>query len=1210
MLQNEGRTSYHHLAPLCLLSNRAAENLIQSAPRERLAAGAVLFSSYETDAPRYLDGLAIVTQGRLDVHMYRGNDAKNSVVGQQSDLSAPAPHPSTPAPPPALAPALVASIKRDQSFGDQMLGLCHSSLSTSRALGPKSKLDAGYRVLVSEQQTEVMWISREMYEQNLREDRLRYAYVPRPSLDPATSAVSQVPQWEITSPWSRQKNCYASNGSDRGPRELSLLSRQLLADTHLCKFFFQLPPLVLERLCQCIEVRQYHTSSYCVIAAGDPIQCAMVVARGRIDIGRNLLESAKPTSTAVPIESLLPGDVFGGSQLRGSDHPTAPCEIVTGANTTVICIPQMTFMRWLAPADTELVFSPGSMLSQLFTAASPSKIGQRSDMRKFSATIGRRPMASGSQTLLPQPTIQHLDELGVLINRLGLLTALPRFLVSQLLPFVTLVFKKAGDILVQEMEEKAVLIGVVSGFVAVYSREHMTAAVEMLHNHSFCSFDAFAGSHTNPDDYVATMTIDEEDATAATGHQKGTTASTTHHRTAVHGLHIQTLAPKSSFRTGVLQDGHQSPATVVAQTDCECLVLDQQLYNHILNYHAPAIDWTGHVAASADQPAKPLRSNAKPVVESASDARGSIPSCPGFSNCVMESDIPWLPLSIPKKRLVLRHMRHVLLSPGQRLIGYGEMVNQLVVVVAGKLSVHVHQNQDVSSMLHASQQSMTSLMLERNVTSNYSTTSQQLYNQDDDNSSQATTRRGSKRASAVGIRDQLSRITGDRRPFNNSGIFVDSVLAAVQQDKWRRTSTQPSHLLRSGTENAIGVAHSRPNGGKAVATLLHAAVHRESVHRKLSIHRDDRRVSRFIESPGHRTLFLCHLGVGDVYGEDVLRLLVPSSTSVHDIYADCSSPGSDAGTGAASSGRVEVLCLDRDVYLSILSKTDEAAESEMRVRSNLVRSKWKRVGKDASRAKSETPQDRDSRAAQTATPRLLTLFQNLVNQRFHFTSRAIAAIPLLRELPDAARREICLVAKFETLERKAELGTGYKDRDGSVKPDLPFYIVLSGRVALVGKSANTHAIGAGHLSFSAAGQSSGTSDQQWLRDVPVGDGFGEFDIFLPEAPRRVHAVAVEPAKLLSIPAQMFEKYWPRATEMRENVKYLRFEVPFFSGLALDRLAYLYQSVTFQTYIRGDSKYLTALHYASSRFSKSCVVIAVFTISHFRPERRRLPWIER
>lgn len=1204
--QATGKLAFSYLAPLGLLSNREYSSLLQNAPKERLEASSLLFSSRDNESSRGDVGLVIALQGRLDIHMWSESkpprEARTVEAERKRETRFPPLSKEKPSPASDPAAPVIASIRRGQSFGDQTIALGHCSFWSSSfgASPPPSRVGVTFRVLVGEPGTEVMWISRALYENHLRDDRLRFEYVPFALLE-SSSAISSRVGTKVWEDMAESTGVKASSavGPKRDARQVGRLGRSLMADASLSNLFFQFPPLVIERLSACLSLRQFAAGGKArVIQPGDSIQFVLIVIRGHLEIHRPEKTAATATTSSrfskiggssgsppsdaaldwYQRDRLIPGDAFGASELLHG-HTSALHAVDAVADTLLLRIPQLVFRRWVTPSDSELIFTPGTVLAKLATASSPTKLA-RSEFRKLSATIVRRSSCkfpspgrpAGSQVLSALPALP--DEVTALLCRLGVLDTLPRFLASQLLPFAVLVRKRAGETLFQEADEKQVLVAVMSGFVSIYSREHMASAVEMLQNHPFCRVAAFSGSHKNPDEYVS---LEDDDVAESSSVPCDAPAqyspSKHHHRSATHGLHIQTLAPLSAFRTGVLHDGRVCPGTVVAQTDCECLIFDEDVYSHFLAHHSPAIDLSG----ASTRGNVPMDANGDEGAREGTTINVPLPGQTGtssISKCLEESAAPWLRLSVPKKQLVICSMRQLVLSSGQQLISAGDRVNELVVVVAGNLSVFVRQSQELALMLDARQRSMKSLTLERSVTSNYSTTSQQLYSDDDDESGTSgliTRPRGLRKGDSFAIRRQLSRITRETQP-SASGIFVDSVLAVVEEEKFRRQSAKLSGPPMPSSDGQRGV--------ELVAPLLHSAIHRASIGRKLSIQRNGRRHSRFADHQGrhHRALFLCHLGPGDTFGEDVFSPSGSCQRSKHDVFADSSSSATGGGHTSAP-GRVELLCLDRRVYQSILAKTDEEADCELRLRSAFVRSKWKRAGKDVTSDKRFQAGDavvterESSRPAQTATPKLLTLFQNFVNQRYHLTSRAIADIPLLRGLPEAAKREICLVAKFETLDRRSDINALYRlDAGGrgssSKQSESPFFIVLSGRVALVGRNTHAHSVASGAVAV--LGGSGGADSSQWLREVAAGDGFGEFGIFVPRAMPSVHPVAVEPSKMLSIPAPMFVKHWPLALQMKENIEYLRSGVSMFTDLALDRLACLYQVVEFRSFTRRES----------------------------------------
>ncbi|RLN98433.1 hypothetical protein BBJ28_00023873, partial [Nothophytophthora sp. Chile5] len=263
----------------------------------------------------------------------------------------------------------------------------------------------------------------------------------------------------------------------------------------------------------------------------------------------------------------------------------------------------------------------------------------------------------------------------------------------------------------------------------------------------------------------------------------------------------------------------------------------------------------------------------------------------------------------------------------------------------------------------------------------------------------------------------------------------------------------------------------------------------------------------------------------------------------------------------------EVLCLDRHVFHSIMSKSEEDVENELQKRSLTAKAKWQLAGKKIfKRGSQSSMEEHDLRLGGKKMPKLFGLFKNILNQRRFLTMGTIADIAPLRDLPDEVRRELCINARFEALDRYTN---AYTDSGDSNRPGLRFFLVLSGRITLTAKGPNSNLLAQNPTTTSSIGD-------QGLREIVAGEGFGEFEILMPEAAADVAAIAAEPTKLLSIPADMFLKHWPFTQEMRGNIDYLQSQVPYFASLDLERIAYLYHSFSFQTHTRGTSTLLSPL----------------------------------
>jgi CRP-like cAMP-binding protein len=1119
-----------HLALFSLLSDTGRRSLLQTAATRQLKLGEVLFAAGTNEDPTTV-GFAVVRHGCLDIYCVGSGE----VLAPQGLL-----HP-------------LASLTRGQTFGDQMVALGHPHMwaSNPRRRRPTSVC---FEVAAGDASTEVLWITRDRVDQLVREDRLRLSYNPIFGTTFTASSTTAL--------------LAAIEG-----RDVCQLTRQLLTDATLSKFFFQFPPLVLERLCHHMEL-QHYPSDGVVLEAGGTIDCVYVVVTGALHShcfpgseGDPSAEhkalvhqgSARRLSQGQDVH-FVPGDACGARELmKRSSVCEAP--VLADAGTLLLCITRSAFERWVAPMRHNTIVKAGSILQPfVWTNSSPPPSPRHAYTSSYASLVkvNRRqsgPSVFSSAVAEPGRGKAHrLDEAAILLKRLGLFQTLPRFLLAQMLPYATLFSRSAGEELFREGDAHRALVVILSGFVSFYSLENMSATIDMFQKHPFCAYSAFSGSTVSPEDFAAEPSGGESEGLAPSAALK--------HRAAMNGVHIQTLPSHNAFRTGVLQDGTVCPATVLAQTDCQYLVVDESLYARLLADHVPAVsmeDFKGPepepatLSASAGAPsgsAAPAPSPPKPIAKGTDHPLGAIP--PALLAYLEAARVPWLPPSSAKKTLLLRSMVHVRLAPGQRLIQHAETLRQIVLVVSGKLAVYVRESLDVTSVLHASQRSVQNVALERRVASNYSTTSQQLYQE-----RAGTAGAASRRA----LRRKIARIAEAEAPADqpktpaasSNSRFTDFVLHAAREAK----AQEPAQA-----ESLHNTPHA-PSASPSTRRSLHSMVKKVKFQRQ----RDDPGAGSStsgLKETTSRALFMFYLEPGDIHGDEITA---PGGIfrSVHDIYAGTASPGSPGGKDAPGGpSRVhgvptgtEVLCLDRHVLHSILSKTEEEAANELVGRSSTAKAKWqlasKKLFKRASHSTFEEPGDSIRRRK---TPKLFDFFKNILNQRRFLTMGTIAHFPLLRDLPDDTRRELCLNARFEALDRYTDAYKGNGDGNGTGRR---FFLLLSGRIHLVANGPNSHVV---------AQTANASSSDHSLREVCAGEGFGEFEILSPEAPAYVAAIAAEPTKLLSIPAEMFMRHWPCTNEARGNIKYLRTQIPSFSSLDLERIAYLYHSFSFQTHVRG------------------------------------------
>lgn len=1270
--------------------------MLQSAPRRHLSAGEELCLSSEdtlSTTDGQIDALIIVLYGRLDV-FWDGDEnafAEFTALGiDENTSSSKQTEPSEERLPAATAAAErlrlekltqlrktpLATIRRGQTFGDQSLGLALDKLYPGAQLTSTS---VPIRLTSGDAVTELIWISRALYEEHLREDRMTLSYHPLSSAA-ASSLSASSPRFSgefrdwATHFFSRKDIV------ERAPSELGELSRRMLADTKMSKLLFQFPPLVLERVCHAMELHHFDADGL-FLGIGDDIASISIVVHGALRIltlppaaptvspvnKSPMLRTASafhPRSTATTVASItakpttndiveqfLPGDVFGVSELLKRSPTTSSRVVYVQADTLILSVPRAVFERWLAPLHVDTIFNAGSLFQQLIDPSQATGNGRSHynvEKKESKPTPGltqqqsmvlKPPAANGPDGLssVPLRTVNpHFqdepssdDSLAVvdvtlLLKKMGIFPLLPRFLLSEMLMETSVVHKAVGDVLFHEGEESQYLVVLLTGFLSFYSLEHMSTTLEMFQKHSFCHFSSFQGSQTNPEDFVVDELLEETGGTR-------TSVAIAKHRAAMHGVHIQTLHAHNAFRTGVLLDGTVCPATVVAQTNCECLVLEESVYVNLLKSHKPVVD-----LGKVDFPSLSVlsaRSNGDQnddndelgettpsgSLRSILSQRNPSTLSSAVAKFLERTQLPWLTRSSLKMQQLLYGMRCVSVHPGERLVRCNDVLDHLIIVLSGKLSLFVRQNEDVSTFLDASQRSVRSLMLERSVTSNYSTTSQQLYKEAHGSSISAEARGlSSPGAGARGrigsrqdafakrkiIRSKISRIS-------ESGLFVNSVLAAVHEEKLQKRARGgtvidiPEH--QQLTSNAVKAAiiptlpesppfssplhHDRNRS--TVSILIHSAASKTKLQQKI----ETRRATRTSLDGGlSGSLFLCHLGPGEVFGDEILA---PHGNfrSNHDVFVDTSTSPTPASAAAgisplannSTSGGTQLILLDRQLFHSINSKTDAELEKELRVRSKLAKSKWHKaeckITCKLSQVSIHGTDTTGGGGTGKGTSKFFNLFKNILNQRCFLTMRTIADIPLLRDLSDASKRELCLAARFEALERGMN---AYKE-NGAHSSDPRYYFLLSGRIGLYGKNLNGTFFSYSSTSNSSSavpGTTTTTSTENCLREVLAGEGFGEFELLVPEFSRCISALALDSScRLLSFPAATFLKHWPHTAQMKSDIEYLRTRVPFFSRLELEKIAYLYTTLSFQTFTRGSSIFEQG-HATTTHFSNA------------------------
>ncbi|KAF1318661.1 hypothetical protein FI667_g13664, partial [Globisporangium splendens] len=1050
-----------------------------------------------------VDAFVIVLSGRLDV-FWDGDEASlQELVGESDHEGSPnAVSDSARDGKLSLLHKLpLAVLRREQTSGDQMIGLALDTFYPGSQLTTTS---VPIRVIAGDAGTEIMWITKEFYQDHLREDRLHH---------------------------------YTAYGQFLGDGE---------------------------------EI----TSAY-IVVHGTLRTLSLATSKSGQSSDKLPLRSAVAAATSSleqdGLEQFMPGDIFGAVELV--EHRTTASKVMyVEAGTLLLAIPKVVFERWLVPLFIDTIFSAGSLFTRLEDLSGRAFYVDKRIKPSTSANRRQSLILASTDTSETELEVKHiraLDEVAILLKRMGIFPFLPRFILAEILRHASVVHKQAGDVLFHESEESQYIVVILAGFVSFYSLEHMSTTLEMFQKHTFCRYSSFRGSQTNPEDFVADGEVDMSTNRAA---------AMAKHRAAMHGIHIQTLHAHNAFRTGVLLDGTMCPATVVAQTNCECLVLDETAYMQLLEIHSPVIDLTKFnlPLTLGDSHASHSKSEANGLTSPPGSLRSIAtqhnPTTlhPALMKAIEHTSLPWLTRSPLKLQQLVRGMRCISVAPGERLIRFSDELDHLIIVLSGKLTLYIRSSDDASSVLDASQRSVRSLMFERSVTSNYSTTSQQLYKEAGAHTRGRIGSRQDAFAKRKIIRSKITRISG---VVGGSGLFLDSVLAAVNEERLLKTGIptvieEPEPKAESSSPKSEILKERRQS---RPSLLLQFAASKAKLQQKLDVRRGTGTASL-----GHDraagSLFLCHLGPGEVYGEEVLSPL-GSYRSVHDVFAEASTPsitnsksaGSSATTSAAPGG-AQLLLLSRELFHSINSKSDAEIEKESRVRSKLAKIKWHKAERKITRKLSQA-----TVVDQGKTPKLFNLFKNILNQRCFLTMRVIADIPLLRDLLDSSKRELYLAARFEALERHMN---AYKE-NGANSSGPRYYILLSGRIGLFAKNLNSsfflHSSG-NNASNGVGSAAAMTGTENCLREILAGDGFGEFEILVPEFSRSIAAVALEPCRLLSFPAAMFIKHWSHISTVKSAIEYLRTRVPFFSRLELEKIACLYHTLSFQTFTRGSSKY--------------------------------------
>ncbi|GMF24328.1 unnamed protein product [Phytophthora lilii] len=1050
----------------------------RSATTRQLKEGEDLFATDADNDFFCTSAFAIVRNGCLDIHCVEYGDILSNMANTSHASSAPERLNTLNTQNALTVPKdPIVSLTRGQTFGDQMVALGHQHIW---AANPRRRRQVSirFKVIAGDPSTEILWITRDQYEQLVREDQLRLSYTPIFGTACVTqSAISLACAIET--------------------REVSQITRNLLTSATLSKFFFQFPPIVLERFCHHMQIQRFESCGV-LVETGGIIDNVYVVVTGalhthnfrgsetdRSGAKKTLVHqgSARRMSLSQDVH-FIPGDAFGARELMKRCY-NCEAPVLADSNTILLCIARSPFERWVAPMRHNTIVKAGGILQPFVWRHSSPPSSPRYSYSPSFMKLNRRqsgPSMFSSGVVEPdRGKMRRLDEAAILLKRFGLFQTLPRFLLAQMLTQATLLCRSAGEELFREGDVQRALVVVLSGFVSFYSLENMSATVDMFQKHPFCVYAAFSGSTTNPEDYVSERKPIKNVVSSPTAIK---------HRAAMHGVHIQTLPSRNAFRTGVLQECTVCPATVLAQTNCEYLVFDESTYSHLLAEHVPAVNMDDYVVPpepvqppvlpapvltdTADLSLVPPQPTPKLAVPREVYRPGAIPS--HLLSYLETARIPWLPPTSAKKTLLLRSMHHMYLAPGQRLIQHNEIMKQLVFVVSGKLAVYVRESQEVTSILNASQRSVQSAALERSVASNYLTTSQQLYQERGSIIGLSNRKALQRKIARISEMETLESEPESKSTSSNTR-FTAFVLHAAKEAKTRQSSISKDLQTSS-------------NSPPSTRRSLHSMVNKVKFQRKAG---DQSTNDKSLDSKeASKTLFMLHLCPGDIYGDEITA---PSGIfrSVHDIYADTSQVGSpnvkESGADRQHqlSTKTEVLCLDRYVLHSILAKTEEEAANELIGRASNAKAKWQLASqKLLKRASHSTLEDPGGYAKLKKTPKLFDFFKNILNQRRFLTMGALAHFPLLRDLPEDARRELCLHARFEALDRYTDAYKGNGESNGS---DHRFFLLLNGRINLVANGPNSHIVTQG-TNLSAPDRS--------LCEVTAGEGFGEFEILVPE----------------------------------------------------------------------------------------------------------------
>ncbi|TMW63562.1 hypothetical protein Poli38472_002503 [Pythium oligandrum] len=1199
-------TDLSHLAIFSHFTDSMRNTLLHTASRRVVPRGSTLFGpSFSFDMPTFpLQSFVLVLSGQIDVYWagdavidpqslqdtsVEEGEAESESSESEEELTTEVTTKDTTTEVNRTRSVLgrtpLYSIRRGHTIGEQSLGLALDDLydSSSDTRTPLHHLPV--RLVSGEDTTEVLLISKELYFDKREQDHVLQCY--------NSSQTSSFSDWVA--------KIFAGHPPlERSPLVIQEFMWRIRTDRVLSRTVFQFPPRVLERITQTVIPLHYTNSApEQLYQSGSELLGVDIVLEGSI---RVLGDQESNEETSV----YHPGDLFGAIEVMG--RRACSCTVYVDPGTTILRVPKVTVDRWLTPVRQSLTFNIGTLFYQheAFSATyRPSQYQNMTylnDKRKSLTAMARRISAGAAphdneddeRVVLP-----HADALSAVFSRMGLMTAVPRFLLRELLRHVVIVRKHAGEVIFHENEVCTALVILRHGFLAIYSLENLSTTAEMFYRHPFCQFSSLHHLFTKANIHKSGITEDKSVSPTMT-------PPLTRHRSAMYGVHLQTLHPPNAFRVGVLKDNNACPATIVAHSDCELLVVDQAIYDELLKKHTGVVDlrsfdYEKNAPSCSNEEGSKQGENATTVVNVSTRAiqlgpRWLTATAPSVAlrKHLEVIKLPWLTTSDAKLQLLLRSIKVLTLSPGDRVLRRGDVVGQLLIVLAGSLTLYVRQDQNQArNVLDASQRSVRSLMLERNVTSNYSTTSHQLYTNRDSRGIQHKRaflkHRVNRMVTTSNAKDagEVTSKTADPKETKKTSpsMFVHSVLAAVRDAKLQQISVTATDEASSSVNGGVSPKRKTSLTFQSVVSKAHL-LHRMDERRRAidtppsSSGFDEvsnaSKTTRELNNTSSGSILFCHLHPGDVYGEECLTLSVVYC-SPHDIFAEL-----DSSAPTSTSNLVQLLSLDRRSYLEVVAKSDEEIEKELQGRASAARAKWQLVERKITRERGSVTTPQSTRLSTIKTPKLFDLLRNILNQRYYVMMRAISEIPVLTDIADTAKQELAAAARFEALERFAN---AYKDASPSSDVLPRYFIVLNGRIGLYPKTLALNGSGIGSSSMASSfspsqNTTTATSAVNYasvahnpelcLQEIVTGQGFGEFEILLPEDASRHHllAFALEPTKLLSIPGELFVRHWPLIEMIRANIEYLRHEVQFFSRLEVERVSYLYHSIRFSAVYRG------------------------------------------